>query len=65
MRPLMEELGRERQKALLAEGARLSQVREMRAPHPVSRRSRKALARGLHALADRVDSLEVARIHSA
>jgi hypothetical protein len=65
MRPLMEELGRERQKALIAEGSMLSQTRALNAAHPVRTRGRRALARRLHSLAERVDTYEVTRIHSA
>ena len=65
MRPLLEELGRERQRALIAEGARLSRARAAGTQPRTGTRGRRAIARQLHSLAERVDALEVARIHSA
>jgi hypothetical protein len=61
----MEELAHERQQALVAEGTRLSQARAIAASRPSRSRGRRVFARTLHALAVRVDELEVARIHSA
>ena len=65
MRPLFEEVALQRQQVLVAEGSRLSQLRALQECRQIRSRGRRAFARTLHALAMRVDDLEVARIHSA